>query len=158
MSKEQLQRRVLADPKVEIYDCGRQDVPPARSTAASSRCSPTSPPRASASASPRCSAGTATYTTSGNVSNHSTGGAVDIAHLNGLPMLGNQGPGSVTETVLHEILDLQGAMMPDELISLMDLGGPSFAMSDHATTSTSATRSSTTAADRRSQGPGHRRS
>jgi hypothetical protein len=75
--------------------------------------------------------GHGTYTSSGNVSNHSHGGAVDIATVNGLPILGNQGPGSITETVLHEILDLQG-MVPDELISLMDLGGPSFAMGDHA--------------------------
>src|SRR5213078_1363231 len=26
MSKEELERRVLADPRVEIYDCGRRDV------------------------------------------------------------------------------------------------------------------------------------
>ena len=131
MSKEQLQRRVLADPKIAIYDCGRQDVTTGQIdrrilallsylSASGFRLGVTSL---------RC--GHSTYTTSGNVSNHSTGSAVDIAQLNGLPVLGNQGPGSVTETVLHEILDLQGAMVPDELISLMDLEGPSFAMGDH---------------------------
>ena len=26
MSKEQLEQRVLADPRIEIYDCGRQDI------------------------------------------------------------------------------------------------------------------------------------
>ena len=131
MSKEQLTRRVLEDPKVSIYPCGRQDITTGQIdrrvlalleylSARGFRLSVTS-----------LKCGHSTLTTSGNVSNHSTGSAVDIATLNGLPVLGNQGPGSITETVLHEILDLQGAMVPDELISLMDLEGPSFAMSDH---------------------------
>ncbi len=71
-------------------------------------------------------------TTSGNISNHSYGGAADIALINGVPVLGNQGPGSITETLLRAVLQLQGTMVPDELISLQELGGPSFAMGDHA--------------------------
>ena len=132
MSKDQLTGRVLDDPKVAIYPCGRQDVQTAQIdrrilalleylSARGFRLGVTS-----------LKCGHSTLTSSGNVSNHSTGSAVDIATLNGLPVLGNQGPGSITETVLHDILALQGAMVPDELISLMDLGGPSFAMSDHA--------------------------
>ncbi|MGI9021428.1 MAG: M23 family metallopeptidase, partial [Solirubrobacterales bacterium] len=132
MSKEQLVRRVLDDPKVAIYPCGRQDVATGQIdrrvlallgylSASGFRLGVTS-----------LQCGHSTLTASGNVSNHSTGSAVDIATLNGLPVLGNQGRGSITETVVREVLDLQGAMVPDELISLMDLGGPSFAMSDHA--------------------------
>ena len=132
MSKEQLQRRLLADPKVEIYECGRQDVQTGQIdrrilallsylSASGFRLGVTS-----------LKCGHSVTTASGNISNHSHGGAVDIATLNGQPVLGNQGPGSITETVLHEILKLQGTMVPDELISLMDLGGPSFALSDHA--------------------------
>jgi hypothetical protein len=71
-------------------------------------------------------------TTSGNVSNHSYGNAADIALINGVPVLGNQGPGSITEDLLRTVLRLQGTLVPDELISLQELGGPSFAMSDHA--------------------------
>jgi hypothetical protein len=71
-------------------------------------------------------------TTSGNISNHSYGGAADIALINGRPVLGNQGPGSITESLLRTALQLQGTLVPDELISLQELGGPSFAMSDHA--------------------------
>jgi hypothetical protein len=52
--------------------------------------------------------------------------------VNGIPILGNQGPGSITNTVVKEVLRLQGTMRPDELISLEELGGPSFAMGDHA--------------------------
>ena len=70
-------------------------------------------------------------TTSGNVSNHSYGGAIDIAQINGIPVLGNQGPGTVAEALVRDTLELQGTMEPDEVISLMSFGGPSFAMSDH---------------------------
>jgi murein DD-endopeptidase MepM/ murein hydrolase activator NlpD len=70
-------------------------------------------------------------TTSGNVSNHSYGGAIDIAQINGIPVLGNQGQGSITEALVRDVLELQGTMEPDEVISLMSFGGPSFAMSDH---------------------------
>jgi hypothetical protein len=131
MSKEQLVKRTLADPKIEIYECGRQDVQTGqidrRILALLSYLS-TSGFRLGVT-SLKCGHGV--YTASGNVSNHSHGGAVDIATVNGLPVLGNQGPGSITETVLQEILKLQGSMTPDELISLMDLGGPSFSLSDH---------------------------
>jgi hypothetical protein len=72
------------------------------------------------------------FTASGNVSNHSYGQAVDIAALNGRPILGNQGPGGLTERALHKILLLPGALEPSELISLFELGGPSFALADHA--------------------------
>ena len=47
MSKEALQRRVLADPRVEIYDCGRRDIARRRrSTAACWPRSSSSPPAA----------------------------------------------------------------------------------------------------------------
>jgi hypothetical protein len=72
------------------------------------------------------------FTASGNVSNHSYGQAVDIAALNGRPILGNQEPGGLTERALHKILLLPGALEPSELISLFELGGPSFALADHA--------------------------
>ena len=47
MSKEALQHRVLTDPRIEIYDCGRRDIQRRRrSTAASWRRSSSSPPAA----------------------------------------------------------------------------------------------------------------
>ena len=72
------------------------------------------------------------YTSGGNISEHSTGDAMDIAEVNGIPILGNQGRGSITEAVVETLLRLQGTMRPHQLISLMDLGGPSFSMADHA--------------------------
>jgi hypothetical protein len=72
-------------------------------------------------------------TTSGNVSNHTHGGAMDIAIINGEVVTpGSQGPGSLTDQVARLALTLQGNMAPDEVISLMSYPQPAgFAMSDH---------------------------
>jgi hypothetical protein len=133
MSKPQLIRRVLADPRLEIYACGRDDIRTGqinrrvlaalaylsergfRQTVTSLRCGRSS-----------------SYTTSGNVSHHASGNAVDVARINGLPVLGNQGRGSVTEAYVRDLMRLQGAMAPDQIISLMNFGANTFAMGDHA--------------------------
>jgi hypothetical protein len=70
-------------------------------------------------------------TASGNVSAHSYGSAVDIASVNGIPILGNQGPGTITEAVIRDLMLLQGTMRPAQIISLMELGPPTFALPDH---------------------------
>ena len=134
MSKPQLIQRVLADPRLEIYACGREDIRTGqidrrvlamleylvergfRLTITSLKC------------------GHSILTTSGNVSHHSSGNAVDIAQINGLPILGNQGPGSITEALVKDLLQLQGTMEPAQIISLMDYFGAdnTFAMGDHA--------------------------
>ena len=73
-------------------------------------------------------------TASGNVSEHSTGSAVDIAAVNGIPIVGHQGPGSITELTIQRLLTLQGTMKPHQIISLMkfDDTDNTFAMGDHA--------------------------
>jgi hypothetical protein len=73
-------------------------------------------------------------TRGGNVSAHSSGNAVDIAAINGIPILGNQGPGSVTDATIRELLTLRGATSPAQIISLMTAPGAdnTLAMSDHA--------------------------
>jgi hypothetical protein len=73
-------------------------------------------------------------TASGNVSQHASGNAVDIAKINGIPILGNQGKGSITELAVQRLLTLQGTMTPDQIITLMSFKGAdnTLAMSDHA--------------------------
>ena len=73
-------------------------------------------------------------TASGNISEHSTGSAVDIAAINGVPILGHQGAGSITETVVQRLLTLGGPMKPHQIITLMQFAGAdnTFAMGDHA--------------------------
>ena len=72
-------------------------------------------------------------TTSGNVSEHTTGTAVDIAAINGIPILGHQGAGSITEMTIQRLLTLQGTMKPHQIISLMTFPGTdnTLALADH---------------------------
>ena len=131
MSKAALQQRVLNDPALSIYSCGRSDVQTGqidrrvlavmeylvakgyRLTITSLKC------------------GHSYLTSSGNVSAHSYGSAVDIAAVNGIPITGHQGPGTITEAVIKDLLLLQGSMRPAQIISLMDLGPPTFILPDH---------------------------
>ena len=74
------------------------------------------------------------YTTSGNVSEHSTGTAVDIGAVNGIVISpATQGKGSITDLTIQRLLTLQGTMKPHQIISLMTFQGAdnTFAMSDH---------------------------
>ena len=71
------------------------------------------------------------YTSSGNVSAHSSGNATDISEINGVPILGHQERGGITEQAVRRLMRLQGTVEADQIISLLDLGGQSLAMSDH---------------------------
>jgi hypothetical protein len=72
------------------------------------------------------------YTTSGNVSEHSSGNAVDISSFNGEPVLGHQQKGGLTYQAIKRLMLLQGNMKPHQIISLFDLGPPTLKMGDHA--------------------------
>ena len=67
------------------------------------------------------------------MSEHTTGTAVDIAAINGIPILGHQGPGSITEMTIQRLLTLQGTMKPHQIISLMTFPGTdnTLALADH---------------------------
>ena len=131
LSKEVLQQRVLADKRLEIYECGRTDIATGQIDRRVLATLEYLAERGFDLTITSLKCGHGFLTSSGNVSNHSSGNAVDIAAVNGIPILGHQGPGSITDTVLREVLRLQGTMAPEELISLEELGGPSFALPDH---------------------------
>jgi hypothetical protein len=132
LSKEALEKRVLDDKGLSIYTCGREDIATGQIdrrilamleylrskdfelTITALKC------------------GHSILTTSGNVSEHTTGDAVDIAVINGVPVTGNQGPGTLTDELIRDVLALQGTMHPHQVISLEDLPGEtSFALPDH---------------------------
>jgi murein DD-endopeptidase MepM/ murein hydrolase activator NlpD len=131
MSKAALEQRVLNDPALSIYACGRNDIQTGqidrrvlamleylvakgyRLTITSLKC------------------GHSYLTSSGNVSAHSYGDAADIAAVNGIPIAGHQGPGTITEAVIKDLMLLQGTMRPAQIISLMNLGPPTFVLPDH---------------------------
>ncbi len=133
MSKEHLARRVLRNPRVDVYGCGRQDV---QAGAIDRRVLATLEFLAASGLRPTVTSlkcGHGFYTSSGNVSHHSSGNAVDIAAVNGIPMTGNQGRGSITDITIQRLLTLQGTLKPDQIISLMtyENADNTYAMADH---------------------------
>ena len=134
MSKEALVRRVLADRRIRIYECGRRDV---ATGIIDRRVLVTLAYLAASNLKPRVSAlqcGHSYYTSGGSVSWHSSGNAADIASINGTPILGHQGKGSITDVTIRRLLTLQGTMRPSQIISLMTYAGHpnTMSMSDHA--------------------------
>jgi hypothetical protein len=132
MSKEVLTRRVLANSDVDVYECGRDDI---RSGQVDRRVLATLEFLAASGLRPTVSSlkcGHGFYTKSGNVSHHSSGNAVDVSAINGTPILGHQGKGEITEVTVRKLLTLQGAMQPAQIISLLEMGGPTMAAGDHA--------------------------
>jgi hypothetical protein len=132
LSKEALQKRVLADEGLSIYTCGREDIAAGlidRRILAMLEYLRSKGFELTVTA---LECGHGYLTTSGNVSEHSSGDAVDIAVINGVAVTGHQGPGTMTDELVRDVLQLQGTMHPHQVISLEDLPGEtSFAMSDH---------------------------
>ena len=132
LPKAQLQQKVLADPRLSIYACGRNDIRTgqidARILAAMEYLADNGFRLTITSL--KC--GHSLMTTSGNVSEHSTGDAMDIAAINGVPVAHHQGPGTLADSLIKSLLKLQGTMQPHQVISLEDLPGPiSFPLPDH---------------------------
>jgi len=133
MSKDTLIQRVLANPRIQIYECGRRDI---RAGAIDRRVLATLEFLVASGLNPTVTSltcGHSYLTKSGNVSHHSTGTAIDIAAINGIPIMGNQGKGSITDLTIQRLLTLQGTMKPDQIISLMEFDNAdnTLAMSDH---------------------------
>lgn len=134
MSKEHLARRVITDNRIEIYGCGESDI---RSGAIDRRVMATLLYLANSGLKPTVTSlkcGHGNLTASGNVSEHSTGTAVDIGAINGIRITpGSQGKGSITDLTIQRLLNLQGTMKPHQIISLMTFKGAdnTLAMSDH---------------------------
>ncbi len=63
-----------------------------------------------------------------------TGLSVEFSKINGIPILGHQGPGSITDIAIRRLLTLQGSLKPDQIISAMSYKGQSntLALPDHA--------------------------
>ncbi|HET8537497.1 MAG TPA: lytic transglycosylase domain-containing protein [Solirubrobacteraceae bacterium] len=134
LDDQRLRHEVLHDDAINMYGCGRQDIIDNR---IDDRVLATLEYLRLAGFDPTVSAlecGHSFFTTSGNVSEHSSGDAVDIAAVNGTPILGHQGPGSITDDVVRRLLRLQGLMDPHQIITLMTYAGEdnTLALPDHA--------------------------
>ena len=133
MSQGELERAVLADPGINIYECGRQDV---ASGVIDGRVLALLEFLSRSGLKPTVSAlhcGHSEFTTSGNVSEHYFGDAVDISEINGVPIAGHQGAGSITDVTIRALLTLQGRFVPHQIISLMQYpeAANTLAMPDH---------------------------
>jgi hypothetical protein len=134
MSKEQLQNRVLQDPNVQIYPCGRRDI---QDGSIDRRVLAVIEFLTASGLKPTVSGlkcGTTPTGSNGVDAAGATGESVDISAVNGIPIEGNQGPGSIADITVRRLLTLQGAMAPDEIVSLMSYKNQPTALSmpDHA--------------------------
>jgi hypothetical protein len=133
----QLRKRVLHDKRLHIYPGGRADI---RGRRVDPRVLITVEYLANATGSVRVSSlvsGHRLFTASGGVSAHVYGRAVDVTAVGGIRIKNHQGPGSVTERTVRLLLLLPQRMRPRQVVSLMDVDGPtgnhgSFALPDHS--------------------------
>jgi hypothetical protein len=131
MPKSLLQKRVLSDPRITIYPTGRGDI---KTGQVDRRVLATLEYLAESGLNPTVTSlksGHSERTTSGNISEHSSGNAVDIAKVNGIPILGHQDPGGIAEQTVKRLMQLQGTMAPHQIISLLNFGANTLSMADH---------------------------
>jgi hypothetical protein len=132
MSKDQLQQRILHDPHVTLDGCTAREIAAGnldrRALAvveflSASGLDPaaTSPDCLGQSAGPNQASATA------------GGSSIDILKINGIPVLGHQGNGSITDVAIRRLLTLQSSMAPSQIISLMSYKGEqtTLALPDH---------------------------
>jgi hypothetical protein len=135
LGRTALARRVLSDPGIRIYPCGRADI---RAGRIDRRVLATMLYLDASGLHPTISSlecGHSVLTSSGNVSEHSTGTAMDIAAVNGVTISpATQGPGSIAAVTVERLLALTGNMRPHQIISLMTFpgAGNTLALPDHA--------------------------
>ncbi len=119
MSKDQLERAVLADHDIRMDTCDRHEVAAGRidkrvlavlAFLSRSGLAPTV-------SALRCSE--AQYTVSRALSAHYQGDAVDISAINGIPVAGHQGSGTITDLTVRALLTVPSGFVPHEIISLM---------------------------------------
>jgi transglycosylase-like protein with SLT domain len=131
LPKPLLEKRVLNDERIEIYEGGRTDI---QSGQIDRRVLATLAYLADSGLRPTVTSLKGNHglmTASGNISEHSSGNAVDIAELNGVPIYGHQEPGGVTDQGVRRLMRLQGTMAPHQIISLLDYGANTLSMADH---------------------------
>ncbi len=122
-SKSQLQQRVLADPALNIYSCGKRDIESGqidqrvlavleflsvqgfKPTVSQLKC------------------GASAATSGGLVAEQSAGDALTISAINDIPVLGHMGPGSITDMVIRQLQTLQGTFQPHDIVSTMSYPG-----------------------------------
>ncbi len=144
MSRGERERAVLADPGIQLDACARRDVAGGtvdgrvlasllflsrsglQPTVAGLRCPGGVDTQSGLSVVTGASAGTALRSAARLAAVHGGGMAVDITAINGIPIAGHQGPGSVADAAIRMLLTLHGRFAPHRIVSLMQYPeGPS---------------------------------
>ena len=134
MTKGQLGRHVLEDTRIDIYQCGRDDI---RAGLIDKRVLVTLKWLAGAGLRPTVSSlkcGHSKFVAGGGrISDHWFGRAVDLAAVNGISILDNQQDGGITDITIRKLLELKGIMSPTQIISLRTYAGAdnTLALPDH---------------------------
>ena len=131
LSKSRLEREVLSDPGIALSACSRHEV---ASGAIDKRALAVLAFLSRSGLKPtvgtlRCGA----YAAAGYVAAGHAGDAVAIVAINGVPIAGHQGAGSITDTTIRTLLTLQGEFTPARIVSLMRYPGApnTLARADH---------------------------
>ncbi len=130
MSKGELELAVLSDPGIQLDACGRRDVASGavdgrvlavleflsrsglQPTVAALRCPRGGVSPSGLSVAPGAEAAAVRAA-------HDRGTAVEITAINGVPIAGHQGKGSVTNAAIRTLLTLSGRFVPHHIVSLM---------------------------------------
>jgi murein DD-endopeptidase MepM/ murein hydrolase activator NlpD len=128
-SKQQLEPQVLRDAGIKLDRCGRQDIRAGRvdkrvlaaleylsvsglkPTVSGLSCAPDTP-----------------VALASNVAAGATSESIGITAVNGVPVAGHQGPGTVADTMVRKLLMLQGLSRPKRIVSTMSYQGASGAV------------------------------
>jgi hypothetical protein len=130
-SQERLVKRLLKDERVWIYWGGQQDLEADRIDVRILVLIAYLAERHESVTVSSLFTGHRKFSRPGVISAHTYGQAVDIAAVGGTSVLGNSQPGGTTEEAVRSILLLPAELQPQQVISLLGLGGPSFPLADH---------------------------
>ena len=130
-SEERLVKRLLKDERVWIYWGGQQDLEAERIDVRILVLIAYLAERHESVTVSSLFTGHRKFSRPGVISAHTYGQAVDIAAVGGTSVLGNSSPGGMTEEAVRSILLLPAELQPQQVISLLGLGGPSFPLADH---------------------------
>ncbi len=119
LSKPRLEREVLSDPGIAMPECARQEVAAGKidkralavlAYLSRSGLKPTIG---------TLPCGNGAYAANGYVFPGHSGDAIAILAINGIPIAGHQGAGSITDTTIRTLLTLPGEFFPARIVSLM---------------------------------------
>ena len=130
-SKDRLAKRLLASDNVWIYGGGRDDIAAGRIDVRILVVISYLRERHGEVTVSSLFSGHRKFARPGVVSAHIYGHAVDVAAVGEISIAGHQQPGGITEAAVRSLLLLPTELQPQQVISLLGLGGPSFPLRDH---------------------------